>query len=103
MIDWNRVSELREEVGDEDLQEILEMFLEEVAEVLDRLPAESHSALSETLHFLKGSAMNIGLSDFSALCRDLEAELALRQILTADLKRLKSSFAASADCIRSGA
>ena len=30
MIDWTKVTELREEIGDEDFQEVVELFLEEV-------------------------------------------------------------------------
>ena len=34
MIDWTRVSELRDEVGAEDFDEVVELFLEEVDEAI---------------------------------------------------------------------
>ena len=34
MIDWARVSELRDEVGPEDFEEVLHLFLEEVEDVV---------------------------------------------------------------------
>ena len=37
MIDWARVSELRHEVGAEDFDEVVELFLEEVDEAIAAL------------------------------------------------------------------
>ena len=37
MIDWARVSELRDEVGAEDFDEVVELFLEEVEEAIAAL------------------------------------------------------------------
>ena len=34
MIDWNRISTLRDEVGAEDFDEVVELFLDEVEEVI---------------------------------------------------------------------
>jgi histidine phosphotransfer protein HptB len=69
MIDWERVNQLREEVGTEDFAEIVALFLEEVDEVAARLTACPNPATYESdLHFLKGSALNIGFSDLAALC-----------------------------------
>ncbi|MCT8158560.1 Hpt domain-containing protein [Pseudoruegeria sp. SHC-113] len=73
MIDWNRVNELREEVGPEAFDEVVEIFLEEVDETIQRLRtaivAESFRA---DMHFLKGSALNLGFADFAALCAEGE-------------------------------
>jgi len=69
MINWNRVDELREEVGNDDFQEVADLFLEEVDEVIQRLiDAPDPATYEEDLHFLKGSALNLGFSDFSDLC-----------------------------------
>ena len=65
MIDARRIDELREEVGCDDLAEVVGLFCEEVEEVLATLDS---SATVEQLHFLKGSALNIGLSQLSAIC-----------------------------------
>jgi len=73
MIDWNRVSELREEIGAADFEEVAVMFLEEVDRVISRLKSQPDPArLEEDLHFLKGSALNIGFQRVGELCRETE-------------------------------
>lgn len=70
MIDWERVADLRAEVGEDDFFEVVELFLEEVQEVIDRLTRSPEPArFEEDLHFLKGSALNLGFREFSALCQ----------------------------------
>ena len=76
MVNWDRISELRDEVGEDDLSEVLALFCEEVEEVLEELPGAEPSSLRGHLHFLKGSALNIGLVEVSNLCRDEELKLA---------------------------
>lgn len=66
MIDWRQLGTLREEVGAEDFDEIVQMFLEEVEEALTRLG--DGPDLAADLHFLKGSALNLGFVDLSQLC-----------------------------------
>jgi len=73
MILWSRVTELRDEVGADDFQEVIDLFLDEVEEVIDRLRADAdRSQLEQDLHFLKGSALNLGFATFSDLCQDGE-------------------------------
>lgn len=73
MIDWARVGDLRAEIGAEDFAEVIELFLEEADEVITRLPGPSDpGGLGKSLHFLKGSALNLGFSDLAALCQDGE-------------------------------
>lgn len=70
MIDWERVGELRAEVGEDDFAEIAELFLAEVEEVVNRLmTAPKAESLAEDCHFLKGSAVNLGFADFARLCQ----------------------------------
>ena len=70
MINWNRVEELRDEVGAEDFEEIIELFLEEVDEVIELLRGgDGLDDLEAHMHFLKGSALNIGFSQFAELCQ----------------------------------
>lgn len=69
MIDWERVNELRDEVGIEDFREVVQMFLEEVEGVMVRLIAVPDTAtFEEDMHFLKGSALNLGFAHFCNLC-----------------------------------
>tara|TARA_R110002110_G_scaffold68424_13_gene185154 strand:+ start:2139 stop:2471 length:333 start_codon:yes stop_codon:yes gene_type:complete len=70
MIDWQRVNELRDEVGAEDFEEVVDLFLEEVEEVTDRLADRADAdTLAGDLHFLKGCALSLGFSGFSDLCQ----------------------------------
>ena len=69
MIDWDRVASLREEIGDADFEEVVEMFLAESDEVVARLLAgKPDPTLEADLHFLKGSALNLGFRHLAALC-----------------------------------
>ncbi len=69
MICWDRVGRLREEVGAEDFLEVVDIFLEEVDEVIERLRQGGGAEnLESELHFLKGSALNLGFKALSELC-----------------------------------
>lgn len=73
MIDWERVKELRAEIGADDFTEVAVMFLEEADEAVARLqPGLSAKAIESDLHFLKGAALNLGFVALSALCQDGE-------------------------------
>jgi len=77
MIDWNRVSELKEEIGEDDFAEVAEMFMAEVEEVIARMRSRPDPAAYEAdLHFLKSSALNLGFSQLSALCQEGETRAA---------------------------
>ena len=68
MIDWARVSEFHDEVGAEDFDEVVALFLEEVDEAIAALrDLTDLSELEPQCRFLKGSALNIGFSDFANL------------------------------------
>ncbi|MCL3881622.1 Hpt domain-containing protein [Marivita sp. GX14005] len=70
MIDWTRVAELRSEIGADDFDEVAELFLMEVEDTLSRLDTALHDPphLRELLHFLKGSALNLGFHEVSEMC-----------------------------------
>ena len=69
MIEWDRVAELRDEVGAEDFAEVVELFLDEVEATLARIGADpALDQLERDLHFIKGSALNLGFSELAALC-----------------------------------
>ncbi len=69
MIDWSRVKQLQEEVGAEDFDEVVDLFLEEVEGVMERLAdLADRSQLGQDLHFLKGSALSLGFKAFSDFC-----------------------------------
>lgn len=72
MIDWGRISELRGEIGEDDFDEVVEIFLEEVEEVLQRLGSSQGNNLVADLHYLKGCALNLGFKSLSQLCSEGE-------------------------------
>jgi len=77
MIDWARVAQLREEIGAEDFSEVIEIFLEEVeSEIAPLRQTCTPSQLEAVLHFLKGSALNLGFATFAELCADGETKAA---------------------------
>ena len=93
MIHWPRVNQLREEVGAEDFDEVVELFLEEVEEVIDRLRyAPDPDQLEQDLHFLKGSALSLGFAGFSDLCQEGERKSAMGQAMNVDLVAILDGF-----------
>ncbi len=70
MIDWTRVAELRDEIGADDFADVVLLFLEEADEVVAKLPGCTDApALEAALHFLKGSALNLGFQTLAQLCQ----------------------------------
>ncbi len=99
MIDWARVTQLRDEIGAEDFAEVVELFLEEVDDAMFRLKAGSDLAqLEQDLHFLKGSALNLGFSAFSELCQMGERMAASGQAAEVDMQAIFKAYDASRDC-----
>lgn len=97
MIDWSKVSELREEIGAEDFDEVVEIFLEEVEGVLDKLRTGDKSQLEQDLHFLKGSALNLGFSDFSSRCQAGESASSQGASADVDLAEIITLYDTSKD------
>ncbi|MFK7751982.1 MAG: Hpt domain-containing protein [Sedimentitalea sp.] len=96
MIDWDRINELRDEVGGEDFEEVVELFLEEVEDVISKLrKTPAMSTLEQDLHFLKGSALSLGFKEFSSLCQNGETLAANNHATSVDLKLLLDSYDAS--------
>lgn len=93
MIDWNRVTELRDEVGSEDFGEIVALFLEEMDEVIKRLKcSEDRSTLRDDLHFLKGSSLNLGFASLSNLCQLGEMAFSTEVEGIVDLSQILRSY-----------
>ena len=77
MIDWHRVRELQDEVGADDFAEVVELFLEEADEVIERLEAcAAPETLEAEYHALKGSALNLGFQDLAEICAKAERQAA---------------------------
>ena len=74
MIDWAQVKELQGDMGDS-FDEIVEVFLLEVAEGIARLDTGSGTgSMAADLHFLRGAALNLGFVDFARLCAQGEEQ-----------------------------
>ena len=99
MIDWDRVAELREEIGPEDFGEIVDLFVTEVSaaiEELHRTPPHP-KAVEEQMHFLKGAALNLGFADLVAICREGEERAAAGDPFAVTAAQVRDSFERSRD------
>lgn len=92
MIDWMRVDELRAEVGDDGFDEVVDLFLEETDEVIARLLEVDDAALGRDMHFLKGSALNLGLRELAKLCQDGERLCGSGQAAKVDRSALIAAY-----------
>ena len=96
MIDWSRVAELRDEVGADDFGEVVDLFLDEVEEVLARLGGDRDATrFEDDFHFLKGSALSLGFRAFSNLCRDGERLTAEGRAQDVDVTEILAVYEAS--------
>lgn len=103
MIDWDRVRELRAEIGAEDFDEVVCLFLEEADEAIARLsPARGAKALAADLHYLKGASLNLGFATLSALCQEGERR-ANAGDLAVDLEAVGQAYAACRAAFAAGA
>lgn len=89
MIDWDRVTELQDEIGEEDFIEVGRMFIAEMQEKLEAM-GELPAPGTEDYHYLRGSAANLGLAEFADLCGTAEA--AAKSGETTDLAAIQASF-----------
>lgn len=102
MIEWERVNDLRSEIGDDDFAEVVALFLEEADEVIMRISiAAGARALEADLHFLKGAALNLGFAEFAALCQEGERRAAAGDT-GVDLARVCACYQASKHALHSG-
>lgn len=93
MIDWARVADLHGEIGDDAFAEVLDLFVQEVDEGLARLRAapDARTRTSE-FHFLKGAALNLGLTDLAACCSRGETLAAQGHDTDAELAQVIAGF-----------
>jgi HPt (histidine-containing phosphotransfer) domain-containing protein len=95
MIDWERLNELRDEIGAEDLADVVAVFLDETDEVMAAIRGLGADQMESRLHFLKGSALNLGLRVFAELCQEGEKRAAAGVADPVDLDRLVALYDAS--------
>ena len=103
MLDWDRISELKSEVGEDAFDEVLELFLEEVDEVIGKLsPRTGDTDFAEAMHFLRGSAANLGFQSMAELCLANERLALSDGAQTVDIAALVTCYDASRDALRTG-
>ncbi|MCX7287052.1 MAG: Hpt domain-containing protein [Rhodobacterales bacterium] len=103
MIDWKRVDELRMEIGADGFAEVADMFLEEadqaVRSLLSGLPS---GEIEGQLHFVKGSALNLGLTDLASICQDGERKAAAGYGALVDIGKVAAVYQASRKVLLAG-
>ncbi|WP_433990102.1 hypothetical protein SuNHUV7_13660 (plasmid) [Pseudoseohaeicola sp. NH-UV-7] len=93
MIDWTRLKDLRDEVGAEEFEDIVALFLDEVDDADEKLRSAPDTAtLEDDLHFLKGSALTLGFRDLSDLCQTGETEASQGRADTVDVAAILNSY-----------
>jgi HPt (histidine-containing phosphotransfer) domain-containing protein len=93
MIDWDQVRKLRDEIGADAFGEVVDLFLEEVETEIAKLRAPPPTLdLEAQLHFIKGSALNLGFAEFAELCQRGEAAAAGGQADSVDLTGVLDCF-----------
>lgn len=96
MIDWNRIAELRHDVLGEDFPEVFDIFREEVEEILRGLSdAPNFASFEEHFHFLKGSALNVGFTEFGEMCFAAEKACADGKAMTIDVDQVLDCYKVS--------
>jgi HPt (histidine-containing phosphotransfer) domain-containing protein len=93
MIDWDRLHNLRTDIGEDDFCDVACVFVAEIRETLDRLIAGPGCALATDFHFLRGSAANMGFAAMVDAC--LTAEAACHAGKTPDIGAIAGCFGAS--------
>ncbi|MCB1332267.1 MAG: Hpt domain-containing protein [Roseivivax sp.] len=101
MISWARVNELMDEIGQEAFEEVATLFLEEFEAKLAMLTGrESAADMADAMHFLKGSATNLGFADVAAQVS--LNETSARVGLPVDLPALRTLYTQSKGCFLTG-
>ena len=96
MIDWTRLDELQDEVGADDFEEVVTLFLEEADEAVERLSPElPPDVLEADFHALKGSALNLGFSQLAEICAHAEKAAATGDLSAIDFGVASETYKSS--------
>jgi HPt (histidine-containing phosphotransfer) domain-containing protein len=95
MIDWTRADALRAEIGDEGFHEVVNLFLDEADDAIARIARGSTPGLEGDLHFVRGSALNLGFELLARLCDEGERAAAAGEGARVDLALIVSVYAQS--------
>jgi HPt (histidine-containing phosphotransfer) domain-containing protein len=93
VISIERIDELKTEVGEDDFEEIVALFMSESRTIIGRLQAATDPAEAEDLlHALKGSALNLGFDMLASLCAEGQGAEVGSAVWNARLERLLDVF-----------
>ena len=90
-VDWDRLNELRADIGEEDFADVAMLFVAELQETLDALGPDK--ATTADFHFLRGSAANLGFVTLVSACAT--AEVACNDSEQPDVEAVRAAFAAA--------
>ncbi|MBF9059492.1 histidine kinase [Rhodobacterales bacterium HKCCSP123] len=93
MIDRDRLNALRDDIGEEDFADVACLLVSEIGEKLASLQRAPATATADDFHFLRGGALNLGLTAFSEACT--LAEGACRAGHPPDIAGVADAFAAA--------
>ena len=91
VVDWDRLNELRTDIGEEDFADVAVMFVAELHETLDGLTPDDATAAD--FHFLRGSAANLGFDTLVQACA--QGEEACNKRKKPDIEAVRIAFAAA--------
>jgi len=93
MIDWARVCDLHDEIGDDGFAEVLGLFLTETGQVVAHLRDNpDQHRLEDDLHFLKGGVLNLGFTQVASLCQQGEGMAAKGMAMQVDIKGIVQAY-----------
>ncbi|WP_417242131.1 Hpt domain-containing protein [Celeribacter sp.] len=96
MINISSLKTLEDEIGSEDFMEVATLFLSEMDEAVSKLPQITDAVtMGDTLHFLKGASLNLGLTAFSELCISGEASAKTGKVDAIDVTKISAVYHAS--------
>ncbi|MEX3017422.1 Hpt domain-containing protein [Gymnodinialimonas hymeniacidonis] len=90
-VDWERLNELKDDIGEEDFADVATLFVSELQDTLSGMQVAT--AAAEDFHFLRGSAANLGFTALVAACS--RAEAAAKAGEAPDVAAVKSAFNAA--------
>lgn len=103
MVNWDRIRELRAEIGEEDYAEVVVLFFAEVDAAIERLARPATPREREIdLHFLKGSALNLGFERLGRLCEAAEQRAGAGALDEAELRAVIDAYHASRQVFADG-
>ena len=96
MIDWERIEDLRREVGHKDFADVVALFFEEIdSSLTGSLDLTEPDQIRDLLHFIRGSALNLGFFELARLCEPdffkMETGLSVEKIRPI-FERLRRSY-----------